>query len=395
MPKRHATSPIPSQSSSSSISSPKKPRSSEFFKEGMRDLNTAFQSAMEGALSKDPACSMVPLVEDYLKYTQALMLKSMSSLTNGGGTTLPPPSSSSSSSLTDLGEFFDDFKQRCVNFVADSNMDPEDDANNNNLKGLLAAIPQKTASKVNPTPTMAMSSSSFGTTRPPALKPVAEEEEEPSPLKLKAAPSIESAAPSNFKGFSSTPRAPPPTPNTPVPGVSSVAFNFGSSSVPSFGISGASPSPSATATTAHSLFPVAQSKVDTQKEDEEENEEPPENELVRVTENDAVYSIRCKVFGMVNNQYKDKGVGTLYVKILSEGKYQVVVRADNNLGTLILNILLNKSLPLEKKSAKDVMTVDIMGNKGNPMPILLRVKSEEDANELLSQLKEFQQQSSN
>jgi len=94
---------------------------------------------------------------------------------------------------------------------------------------------------------------------------------------------------------------------------------------------------------------------------------------------------------MVDGKYKDKGVGMLYIKKLNGGKHQVVVRADNNLGTVILNILLQKSLPLEKKSAKDVMTIDVHGNNDKGMPILLRVKSEAEATELLNKLKEFQE----
>ncbi|ODM87841.1 Nuclear pore complex protein Nup50 [Orchesella cincta] len=103
-------------------------------------------------------------------------------------------------------------------------------------------------------------------------------------------------------------------------------------------------------------------------EEDKENEEPPKNEVVPVIEDDSVYSIKCKVFRMTDNQYKDKRKGNLYIKMLSEGKFQLV-------------------------SAKDVMTFDVMGNKGKGMPILLRVKDEDAATELISQLKEFQRQS--
>jgi len=97
---------------------------------------------------------------------------------------------------------------------------------------------------------------------------------------------------------------------------------------------------------------------------------------------------------MKSSTYVSLGVGTLFIKQLSlQGKYQLVVRADNNLGNLLLNMLLVKTLPLEKKSAKDVMTFDVAGNNGKGMPILLRAKSEDDANEMLGKLKEFQQKS--
>lgn len=81
----------------------------------------------------------------------------------------------------------------------------------------------------------------------------------------------------------------------------------------------------------------------------------------------------------------------LYVKQIEGGKYQIVVRADNNLGTVILNILLQKSLPLEKNSKNNIMTVDLTANDKKGMPIMIRVKTEDDANELLKKLKEYQQ----
>lgn len=90
---------------------------------------------------------------------------------------------------------------------------------------------------------------------------------------------------------------------------------------------------------------------------------------------------------------KDKGVGMLYVKKIEGGKHQIVVRADNNLGTVILNILLQKSLPLDKNGKNTIMTVDLQGNNKKAMPIILKVKTEENATELLGKLKEFQQAS--
>lgn len=103
---------------------------------------------------------------------------------------------------------------------------------------------------------------------------------------------------------------------------------------------------------------------------------------------------RCKIFGVVDGKPKDKGIGMLYIKKLDDGRYQVVVRADNNLGTVILNILLQKSLPLEKNGKNSIMTMDLQANNQKGMPIFIRVKTEDDAEELLKKLKEYQQSSS-
>mgnify|MGYP001792892379 CR=1 FL=1 len=45
-----------------------------------------------------------------------------------------------------------------------------------------------------------------------------------------------------------------------------------------------------------------------------------------------------------DGEYKMKGLGQLYVKKLDNGKHQVVVRAEKNLGTILLNIRLQKDL---------------------------------------------------
>lgn len=41
----------------------------------------------------------------------------------------------------------------------------------------------------------------------------------------------------------------------------------------------------------------------------------------------------------------DKGVGMLHLKSADNGKTQLLVRADTNLGNILLNILLNPDIP--------------------------------------------------
>ena len=64
-----------------------------------------------------------------------------------------------------------------------------------------------------------------------------------------------------------------------------------------------------------------------------------------MTEDDAIYSKKCKLFYKKDGNYVEKGVGMLYLKTSENGKTQLLVRADTNLGNILLNILLNKDIP--------------------------------------------------
>ncbi|KAF5906774.1 nuclear pore complex protein Nup50, partial [Clarias magur] len=135
-----------------------------------------------------------------------------------------------------------------------------------------------------------------------------------------------------------------------------VTFNFGQkldssvlSSIKSAGASGFSFSSSSTATA--SLFGAASTASSTgnfsftaakteaasnsQAADEngadEESEEPPVPVVREIKEKDAFYSKKCKLFYKKENEFKEKGVGTLHLKLVSEGKLQLIVRADTNL----------------------------------------------------------------
>lgn len=41
---------------------------------------------------------------------------------------------------------------------------------------------------------------------------------------------------------------------------------------------------------------------------------------------------RCKLFYKKEAEFKEKGVGTLHLKLTEEGKTQLIIRADTNLG---------------------------------------------------------------
>lgn len=124
------------------------------------------------------------------------------------------------------------------------------------------------------------------------------------------------------------------------------------------------------------------------KEEDEENEEPPKVEFVQVEESDSIYSKKCKVFVKNEEKFGDRGVGTLHLKpVEGQKKTQMIVRADTNLGNLLLNFLLYESIPVKRMGKKDVLIVAIpMPTDSKPSQILIRVKTEEDADELLKTL---------
>ncbi|KFM70641.1 Nuclear pore complex protein Nup50, partial [Stegodyphus mimosarum] len=113
---------------------------------------------------------------------------------------------------------------------------------------------------------------------------------------------------------------------------------------------------------------------------EEQEYVPPKNEVVAVTEEGAVYSKRCKLFFKKDDNYAEKGIGTLYLKPI-DGKTQLLIRADTNLGNILLNIMLSASLPMSRTGKNNVLIVCIPNppvDIKNPdskeaIPILIRV----------------------
>ncbi|CAG0883213.1 unnamed protein product [Cyprideis torosa] len=87
--------------------------------------------------------------------------------------------------------------------------------------------------------------------------------------------------------------------------------------------------------------PVAPATAQTEDAQDEESDEPPKVEVKEVKEPEAFFSRRCKLFYRAEDSYKDKGVGTLHLKTLESGKTQLLVRADTNLGNILLNVCID------------------------------------------------------
>ncbi|CAH0397543.1 unnamed protein product [Chilo suppressalis] len=126
---------------------------------------------------------------------------------------------------------------------------------------------------------------------------------------------------------------------------------------------------------------------------EETNEdEPPKVEYTPVVEENSVFDKKCKIFVKKDGNFVDKGVGTLYIKKIEEtGKHQLLVRANTNLGNVLLNLILASAIPTQRMGKNNVMLVCIPtpDAKPPPTPVLIRVKTTEEADELLEILNRY------
>lgn len=132
--------------------------------------------------------------------------------------------------------------------------------------------------------------------------------------------------------------------------------------------------------------------TETTEEANEEDDTPPKVEFTPVVEENSVYDKRCKVFVKKDGNFVDKGVGTLYIKKIEEsGKHQLLVRANTNLGTILVNLILVSAIPTQRMGKNNVMLVCIPTpeSKPPPTPILIRVKTSEEADELLQTLDKY------
>lgn len=168
-------------------------------------------------------------------------------------------------------------------------------------------------------------------------------------------------------------------------------FSFGASSTP-FG-SAAAPAPGFFGFTKP---PEQTAGGSEEKKDEnggnkdDDEDQPPKVEFTPVVENDSLYSKRCKVFVKSGDEFKSRGTGMLYIKEVS-GKKQLLVRADTSLGNILLNILF-AGTPFKRMGKNNLCTVCIPTPEAEqkPVQVLIRVKNEDEADELLAEIKKHQ-----
>lgn len=109
---------------------------------------------------------------------------------------------------------------------------------------------------------------------------------------------------------------------------------------------------------------------------------------------DALYQKKSKIFYLKDGNYKEIGVGLLFVKPLDDDKASILVRADNTLGNILLNVAIPPS-PAPVKQGKNncllpvVLNPPVDGVEG-AVPLLIRVKTSDDADELIEVIKSKQ-----
>ncbi|KAJ8927113.1 hypothetical protein NQ314_020386 [Rhamnusium bicolor] len=199
-------------------------------------------------------------------------------------------------------------------------------------------------------------------------------------------PAIVSSKPSY--GFSST-----ATSNTFSFASSNISTSTMSTLSASFSLGSNASTPSSTGFSFSGLTPFTFSGVQpssveesNQEKDAGEDSEPPKVEFIPVVEKDHIYTTRCKVFVKKDGSYGDRGVGNLYLKPIEDSeKVQLIVRADTSLGNLLCNFILSENIPTKRMGKKDVMLVCLPTPDVKPPPVtlLLRVKSSEEADNLL------------
>ncbi|CAH0560082.1 unnamed protein product [Brassicogethes aeneus] len=195
---------------------------------------------------------------------------------------------------------------------------------------------------------------------------------------------------------------------------STTGLSFGNTSKPMFSFGSANNAPTTTgsgtenvsfaSTVSANSFSFGSgtfsAPVETKKSNTEENknggeddeDEPPKVEYNPVMENDHVYTVKCKLFVKKDGKFGGGSVGNLFLKNVKDSeKVQLIVRADTNLGNVLCNLILSESIPTQRLGNKDVMLVclPLPDSKPPPTPILLRVKSADEADKLLEFAKEM------
>jgi nuclear pore complex protein Nup50 len=124
---------------------------------------------------------------------------------------------------------------------------------------------------------------------------------------------------------------------------------------------------------------------------ETDDDGPPPVEDITVKEEGSVYDRKCKIFIKKDSNFIDHGIGFLFIKLVGdEQKCQVIVRANNKLANIIINVLLTSNIPVKKMGKNNVMMVCCPTPEAKqPTSILIKVKTPEDAEDLFNNLNKY------
>ena len=103
---------------------------------------------------------------------------------------------------------------------------------------------------------------------------------------------------------------------------------------------------------------------------------------------------RCKLFYKKEKEFQEKGLGMLHLKKVEgdDKKTQLVVRAETNLGNILLNILLHDKMMIKQtKNNVNFVCVPNPAIKGmdGPVVMLVKVKTADMAEELVKKMEEL------
>merc|ERR1712200_197205 len=155
------------------------------------------------------------------------------------------------------------------------------------------------------------------------------------------------------------------------------------------GFTGFGSTPSSGFSFAASAPAASQEKKEEAADDEDE---PPKVEVTQVVEEDAFHTVRCKLFYKKEKEFVEKGLGMLHLKkVENNTKTQMVVRAETNLGNILLNILVGgKMNVIKRKNNLQFVCVPNPPIKGveGPVIMLAKVKDSLMADQLDEKLQE-------
>jgi nuclear pore complex protein Nup50 len=97
------------------------------------------------------------------------------------------------------------------------------------------------------------------------------------------------------------------------------------------------------------------------------------------------------MFVMKDKEYVERGLGQLYIKKQDcDSKSQLLVRSASATGQILLNVLLIPSMEPKRLGKNNVQLVCIaMPGDATPSIVMIRVKTGEDADELLGKIVEY------
>ena len=109
-----------------------------------------------------------------------------------------------------------------------------------------------------------------------------------------------------------------------------------------------------------------------------------------------IFRLKLFFYSEKDKKFTDRGVGNIYLKPINDGKdTQLIIRSDNSLANILLNVKLNKMFAISKEGTKNVsylcMPNPPIPNVSSDVPckFLFKVKTDEDASELFDKLNEL------